>query len=65
MTPRTRAVVVVHPNNPTGSYISSSERTQLNSFCREHDLALIVDEVFLDYPHDGAAGQASRTTTMC
>jgi alanine-synthesizing transaminase len=51
---RTRAVVVVHPNNPTGSYISDDERTQLNSFCREHGLALIVDEVFLDYPHDGA-----------
>jgi alanine-synthesizing transaminase len=52
--PRTRAVVVVHPNNPTGSYISADERTQLNSLCREHGLALIVDEVFLDYPHDGA-----------
>ncbi|MGA9798985.1 MAG: pyridoxal phosphate-dependent aminotransferase [Terriglobales bacterium] len=52
--PRTRAVVVVHPNNPTGSYISAAERTQLNSFCRQHGLALIVDEVFLDYPHDGS-----------
>ncbi len=52
--PRTRAVVVVHPNNPTGSYVSTDERAQLNSFCREHGLALIVDEVFLDYPHDGA-----------
>jgi len=51
--PRTRAVVVVHPNNPTGSYISEGERTQLNAFCREHGIALIVDEVFLDYPHDG------------
>jgi alanine-synthesizing transaminase len=52
--PRTRAVVVVHPNNPTGSYVSAHERTQLNSFCREHGLPLIVDEVFLDYPHDAA-----------
>ena len=51
--PRTRALVVVHPNNPTGSYISAGERTLLNSFCRDHGLALIVDEVFLDYPHDG------------
>ncbi|MGH9547736.1 MAG: pyridoxal phosphate-dependent aminotransferase, partial [Terriglobales bacterium] len=51
---RTRAVVVVHPNNPTGSYVSAGERAQLNSFCREHGLALIVDEVFLDYAHDGA-----------
>jgi len=52
--PRTRAIVVVHPNNPTGSYTSASERKHLNTFCREHGLALIVDEVFLDYPHDGA-----------
>ena len=52
---RTRAVVVVHPNNPTGSYVSPPEQELLNRFCSEHDLALIVDEVFLDYPHDGAA----------
>jgi aspartate/methionine/tyrosine aminotransferase len=48
-------MVVVHPNNPTGSYVSSAECTQLNSFCREHGLALIVDEVFLDYSHDGSS----------
>lgn len=52
---RTRAVVVVHPNNPTGSYVENAERSALNDFCREFDLALIVDEVFLDYAHDGAA----------
>ncbi len=51
---RTRAVVVVHPNNPTGSYVSSSEMEGLNRFCAEYNLALIVDEVFLDYAHDGA-----------
>jgi alanine-synthesizing transaminase len=55
VTSRTRAVVVVHPNNPTGSYVSENERKVLNSFCREHGLAVIADEVFLDYPHDGAA----------
>ncbi len=54
LSPRSRAVVVVHPNNPTGSYTSPSERAQLNSFCREYHLALIVDEVFLDYPHDAS-----------
>jgi alanine-synthesizing transaminase len=52
---RTRAVVVVHPNNPTGSYASAVEQTELNAFCREYNLSLIVDEVFLDYAHDGAA----------
>jgi alanine-synthesizing transaminase len=55
VTHRTRAVVVVHPNNPTGSYIEDIERSALNDFCREFDLSLIVDEVFLDYPHDGAS----------
>ena len=54
VTQRTRAVVIVHPNNPTGSYISSAERIALNDFCRANNLALIVDEVFLDYAHDGA-----------
>jgi alanine-synthesizing transaminase len=52
---RTRAVVVVHPNNPTGSYVADKERSVLNQFCREYNLALVADEVFLDYAHDGAA----------
>jgi aspartate/methionine/tyrosine aminotransferase len=54
---RTRAVVVVHPNNPTGSYVSQAEQATLNEFCREYNLALVVDEVFLDYAHDGAGRQ--------
>jgi alanine-synthesizing transaminase len=49
---------VVHPNNPTGSYVHPHERESLNGFCREHGLALIADEVFLDYAHD-RAGQES------
>ena len=49
---RTKGVVVVHPNNPTGSYVSEHEKAELNKFCNEHGLALIVDEVFLDYAHD-------------
>jgi alanine-synthesizing transaminase len=55
VSPRTRAIVLVHPNNPTGSYVSDDERVALNHFCREHNLAIIVDEVFLDYAHDGAS----------
>jgi alanine-synthesizing transaminase len=51
---RTRAVVVVHPNNPTGSFVNSAERAALNHLCAARELALIVDEVFLDYAHDGA-----------
>src|SRR5271170_4086523 len=52
VTKRTRGVVVVHPNNPTGSYVHPEEQKSLNRFCREHELALIADEVFLDYAHD-------------
>ncbi len=54
LTPQTRAAILVHPNNPTGSYVSMEETSALNAFGRSHDLALIVDEVFLDYAHDGA-----------
>ena len=49
ITPRTRAIVVVHPNNPTGHFTKPSEAAELARFCREFRLALIVDEVFLDY----------------
>jgi len=45
----TRAVVVVSPNNPTGSFLRQSELLALCALCRERDLALIVDEVFTDY----------------
>jgi alanine-synthesizing transaminase len=54
-TPKSRAVIVVHPNNPTGSYVSTTETAALNGFCQDQGTALIVDEVFLDYAHDGAA----------
>ena len=53
-TVRSRAVILVHPNNPTGSFVSAAETAALNAFCRDRGLALIVDEVFLDYSHDGA-----------
>jgi len=49
VTARTRGVVVVHPNNPTGSFVSAGEVDSLNAFCRERGLAVIADEVFLDY----------------
>jgi aspartate/methionine/tyrosine aminotransferase len=55
VTERSRAVIVVHPNNPTGSYVAASEAADLNALCLRRGLALIADEVFLDYAHDGAA----------
>ncbi|HKD91081.1 MAG TPA: pyridoxal phosphate-dependent aminotransferase [Terriglobales bacterium] len=49
LTERTRAVMLVNPNNPTGSYVKPRELNQLNALCAEHGLALIADEVFFDY----------------
>ena len=49
---KTRAIVLVHPNNPTGHFVSDAERAGLEELCVRHGLALIVDEVFLDYPWD-------------
>ncbi len=46
---KTRAIILVHPNNPTGSFVSGDERRVLMDICSECELALIVDEVFLDY----------------
>jgi aspartate/methionine/tyrosine aminotransferase len=50
ITPRTRAILLVHPNNPTGHWTDPAERELLEALCARHGLALIVDEVFLDYP---------------
>ena len=49
LTPDTRAIVLVHPNNPTGHYAKAWEAEELAAICRERGIALIVDEVFLDY----------------
>jgi aspartate/methionine/tyrosine aminotransferase len=48
--PRTRAILVVHPNNPTGHWTGPAETEALEELCARHGLALIIDEVFLDYP---------------
>ena len=50
LSPRSRAIIVVNPNNPTGSLLTRSELAQLEALCKQAGLALIVDEVFLDYP---------------
>ncbi|MFC5863377.1 pyridoxal phosphate-dependent aminotransferase [Acidicapsa dinghuensis] len=49
ITPRTKALVLVHPNNPTGHFTKGAEAEEIGRVCREHGVALIVDEVFLDY----------------
>jgi aspartate/methionine/tyrosine aminotransferase len=44
-----RAVLVVHPNNPTGSYVKPHEAEWLNRICTANEMAIIADEVFLGY----------------
>lgn len=51
ITPSTRAIALVHPNNPSGAYVTLELREALIARCRERGLALLVDEVFLEYPH--------------
>jgi aspartate/methionine/tyrosine aminotransferase len=53
ITERTRAIMLVHPNNPTGHFTKPWEAEELALLCREFDLSLIVDEVFLDYGFAG------------
>ena len=49
LTPRSRGVLVVHPNNPTGSFVKGNEAAELGQICAERDMAIVADEVFLDY----------------
>lgn len=67
ITPRTRAIVVVHPNNPTGHFTKRAEVEKLNDICADRGLALIVDEVFLDFclstePLSSFAGNSDTLT---
>jgi alanine-synthesizing transaminase len=50
--PDTRALLVVSPNNPTGSFVSRVELERLNAMCEAHGWAIVADEVFADYPLD-------------
>lgn len=59
LTSRTRAILVVSPNNPTGSMITRDEREWLVALAVERGLAIIADEVFADYPHAPPAAAVS------
>ncbi len=60
--PRTRAVIIVNPNNPTGSYLKRGEAERLVDFCNRRKLALISDEVFADFP---LRADGERVATLC
>lgn len=61
ITPRTRAVVLVNPNNPTGSYVKRRELAAIVKLCAGRGIALISDEVFADYAF---APDTSRVSTL-
>ena len=68
MTARTRALVVVHPNNPTGSCLTVEERDRVSALCARRGVALICDEVFAEYLHPAGphqrAGRALPATLL-
>ncbi len=69
VTERTRAVIVVHPNNPTGSFVKPHEMASLADLCSKRGLAILADEVFLDYGNGTtarsfAANQSCLTFTL-
>jgi aspartate/methionine/tyrosine aminotransferase len=55
---RARALVLINPNNPTGSYIKPAERRAILELCGRHGCALIADEVFFGFPVERADGEA-------
>jgi len=63
LTARTRAVIVVHPNNPTGHFTKPSEMTKLNAICSVRHMAIIADEVFLDFALDGSRAESFATNS--
>ncbi len=60
--PHTRAIVCVHPNNPSGSYLKQEEWEQVQALAAAHELAVIVDEVFFDY---ALAADPERMVNPC
>ena len=64
ITPRTRGVIVVHPNNPTGHFTKPDEVAQLNQICSDNQMAIIADEVFLDFALGGRQRVSSPTGAL-
>ena len=64
VTEKTRAIIVVSPNNPTGSFLAAKELEALVELARRHNLALIADEVFRDYAWGPASARARSLITV-
>ncbi len=59
LSPRTRALIVVNPNNPTGSFLKRQEWQRLEKLAIDNNLPLIADEVFMDYPLEPSNNRVS------
>jgi aspartate/methionine/tyrosine aminotransferase len=64
LTPRSRAVLVVHPNNPTGSFVKPREAAVLGEICAKREMAIVADEVFLDYADEFQNADSARTFAL-
>ena len=64
ITKRAKAILLVHPNNPTGQFIRRDEADKLRSICAQRGLALVIDEVFLDYRLARSNSPAARQGTF-
>ncbi len=64
LTPRSRAVLVVHPNNPTGSFVKPREAAVLAEICAKREMAIVADEVFLDYADEFQNADSARTFAL-
>ncbi|MDH3627484.1 MAG: pyridoxal phosphate-dependent aminotransferase [Acidobacteriota bacterium] len=59
--PRTKAIVLCSPNNPTGTVYSDEEMERIGALCRRHDLFLISDEVYREFTYDGLRHRSAAT----
>jgi aspartate aminotransferase len=61
LTPRTRAVLICSPNNPTGTVYTESEMEMLADLCRRRDLTLVSDEAYREFAYDGRSQRSALT----
>tara|TARA_Y100000588_G_scaffold390475_1_gene496084 strand:+ start:5496 stop:6635 length:1140 start_codon:yes stop_codon:yes gene_type:complete len=67
LTKRSRVLVIVSPNNPTGSFLKTDELEEVVDLCRRRNLALVIDEVFFDFSwsDDSSRAPSGVTVTDC
>ena len=61
LTPKTRLVLLCNPNNPTGTVYTRDELLEVGRFCIDHDLFLVVDEVYREFVYDGREAVSALT----